>query len=248
MGDLVVAVLALTLGLLLVPLGAPPAVAAAASTATMVIWPGYIAVAGLWPSRHQMGVAQRLALIPFLSILASSLIGLLCWAVSPATTAPLIHAGTLAVGLVSAIAVGAWRWRRDEQMHRDVLLGACGLCAALAVAVGMAVAVPQSISVEQPAAIYIDPAAKLTSNQQTDSIDIPLVVVGTTAQARLTAEISGQTVATQMIDPAAGAQRIVLAVPRSSLSAKATRAVDIRLKNGSESQIVQLRLQLKSSL
>jgi hypothetical protein len=248
MGDLVVAVLALTLGLLLVPLGAPPAVAAAASTATMVIWPGYIAVAGLWPSRRQMGVAQRLALIPFLSILASSLIGLCCWAVIPATTAPLIQAGTLAVGLVSAIAVGAWRWRRDEDMHRDVLLGACGLCAALAVAVGMAVAVPRSISAEQPAAIYIDPAAKLTSNQKTDSIGIPLVVVGAADQARLTAEVSGRTGATQIIGPAAGALRIVLSIPRSSLSPKETRAVDIRLENGSGGQIVQLRLQLKSSL
>lgn len=247
MGDLVVAILALVLGSLLGLFGVPAAVSASVSTAATLIWPGYIAVAVLWPERRQMGVAQRLALIPLLSILASGSIGLLFWAVIPATTAPLIQAGTLLIGLVSVIWMGVWRWRRDERMHRDVMMGSCWLFVVLAVAVGMAVAVPQPIGTEQPVTIYLDPSAKLVNNSATDSIDIPLVLMGVSAQARVSAEVSGRIVATQLVDSAPSALRITLAIPRSALSAKETHAVDIRLKSvaAPEDQIVQVRLQLK---
>jgi hypothetical protein len=247
MGDLVVAILALVLGAVLGPFGAPAAVAAAVSTAATLIWPGYIAIAALWPERRQMGAAQRLALIPLLSILASAVIGLILWVLIPATTAPLVHAGTLVIGLASAIWLGVWRWRHNERMHRDVLVGSCCLFVVLAVAVGMAVAVPQSIGAKQPVAIYLDPAVKPASNSATDSIDVPLVLTGVSAQARLSAEVSGQIVATQLVYSAPSALRITLAVPRAALSANETRAVDIRLKSvvAPEDQIVQLRLQLK---
>ncbi|MEP7189626.1 MAG: hypothetical protein ABI901_10595, partial [Roseiflexaceae bacterium] len=165
-------------------------------------------------------VVQRLALIPLLSILASGIIGLLFWALIPATTAPLIQAGTLVIGLVSAIWLGVWRWRRDERMHRDVLVGSCWLFVVLAVAVGMAVAVPQSIGTEQPVTIYLDPSVKLANNSATDSIDVPLVLMGVSAQARVSAEVSGRIVVMQLVDSAPSALRITLAIPRSALSAK----------------------------
>ena len=98
------------------------------------------------------------------------------------------------------------------------MMGSCWLFAVLAMAVGLAVAVPQSIGAEQIVTIYLDPSVKLTTNSATDSINVPLVLMGVSAQARVSAEVSGRIVATQLVDSAPGALRITLAIPRAALA------------------------------
>src|SRR5262249_36527931 len=126
--DLLIALALFLIPVGMPPLGAPQALFAAVSTASMLIWPGYLLSQLLW-NNQQITSTQRLALMPFLSLLLIIAISLSALALQQTISHELVYGGSLIVMflVVAGRLVSTAVSRNTALAAKDgrALIGAC---------------------------------------------------------------------------------------------------------------------------
>ncbi|MDP9316403.1 MAG: hypothetical protein M3R24_37045 [Chloroflexota bacterium] len=256
--ELLIVLLGLAFPLVLASLGAGQIISAAVTMAALIIWPGYLVCRLLWPGMNQLGLLERLALVPFLGVLAILAICFCLWFVLQQATLDLVYTVTLAVAVPMSLGLGLIALRTSETGHnarRDYhyLTATCAAFVVIAFLFGLAASIPVRTAAMPSLALYLDPQAKPAYNQAKEAVTVPIVVASTgretTTTVRLTGAIMGRTIMTSTIELNASEQkRIELVIPDSSLASADTTIVDISVQplNQPVSDSRMLRVRVRS--